>query len=161
MGRIKTVKMHSVTCPCGAVFRTVSAITFHCPSCRKVCETIYNRWTYRVRHGKATKREMKEELELEYNEYLEKCIAGEAMRCLYCGKQHFRTGKKFCAACEREGFATVCELTGKSNGWDVVKKEAPAVAGGWRGRRVAGGHKDNLFKVAVRMAAEYERQRMK
>lgn len=56
--------------------------------------------------------------------------------CKFCGK--LTTIGDFCRNCKNEGFDNVFRLTGRSNGWDRVKRKRISVVSGWRGQHCVG-----------------------
>lgn len=142
---------------CGSEFETFGP-GLRCPGCAKAHRKAYHKRYVRPEHRRSRQEEArKEALETErlieaQKEAVKKIIETEKHRpaaetevqpgrCPFCGRA-VKGNARFCASCVRDGFSTVYELTGRTNGWDRRKRVVARLEDGtveqWRGRKVAG-----------------------
>lgn len=100
---------------CGAPFEARRKNAKHCEACRAA-----------IRRADVEERRRR--------------AAANRPRCLYCGNVYGVNSSGYCATCRRTGLDGLHKETGRTNGWDkpATPPRAP-IAGGWRGRPIAGG----------------------
>ena len=134
----KKVKCHI----CGAPFEALKRSAKHCEACRHAIMLADRHAQYRIKTGKLAREEYRAYVEAEAREAAEarkRCEAENRPRCLRCGSRYSVDSSGYCATCRSTGLDSVHKETGRTNGWD--KPETPPrapIAGGWRGRPVAG-----------------------
>ena len=128
---------------CGAPFEARRKNAKHCEACRAAIRRAEGHAHYRVRAGKLAREDYRAAVEAEVRADVEerrRRAKANRPRCFYCGNVYLVDSSGYCATCRRTGLDGLHKETGRTNGWDkpATPPRAP-IAGGWRGRPVAGG----------------------
>lgn len=128
---------------CGDYFEAMKRCAKHCEACREAIKLADRHAQYRIKKGKLAREDYRAYVEAEARADVEerrRRAKANRPRCFYCGNVYLVDSSGYCATCRRTGLDGLHKETGRTNGWD--KPETPPrapIAGGWRGRPVAGG----------------------
>ena len=128
---------------CGDFFDALKRSAKHCEACRHAIMLADRHAQYRIKKGKLAREDYRAYVEAEARADVEerrRRAKANRPRCFYCGNVYLVDSSGYCATCRRTGLDGLHKETGRTNGWD--KPETPPrapIAGGWRGRPVAGG----------------------
>ena len=128
---------------CGATFEAKLKNANHCAACNAAIRRAYSHAHYRLKTGKLAKDGYRAAVEAEVRADVEerrRRAAANRPRCLFCGNVYGVNSSGYCATCRNKGLDGLHKETGRTNGWDRPETPPRApIAGGWRGRPVAGG----------------------
>lgn len=128
---------------CGDYFEALKRCAKHCEACRAAIRRADSHAQYRIKTGKISREDYRAYVEAEARKEAgarKRCEAENRPRCLRCGSRYRVDSSGYCATCRSTGLDGLHKETGRTNGWDkpATPPRAP-IAGGWRGRPVAGG----------------------
>jgi len=127
---------------CGASFEAHAKTFLVCVKCRPRYNIAYNRLNYKA-HKEGLPSPTRAEVAalaktITPRKRKPKRVVRGGHPCPFCGKP---TRRQYCYECTREGYDNIHRTTGRTNGWNTRRGDAPKVkvAGGWRGQPCAGG----------------------
>ena len=128
---------------CGAPFEARRKNAKHCAACNAAIRRAEGHAQYRVRAGKLAREDYRAAVEAEVRADVEerrRRAKANRPRCLRCGSRYLVDSSGYCFTCRNKGLDCFHKETGRTNGWDkpATPPRAP-IAGGWRGRPIAGG----------------------